>query len=97
MSSDAQQRLDLPAPIDEIGPRRMAFPRLRKVSRIGGPGWWGYIYRGVDHPRLSRMEYFTKSPRGKIATWYVDDKPARSLEHALATINTTPAPAAGAP
>jgi len=93
MTRDASQhKLDLPSPHAEIGPQRQAAPRMRKVTRHGGQNWYAWTYRGVDEPRLGRMDHFTTRPRSKRTQWFVDDEPAASLPAALAKLSATPAP-----
>jgi hypothetical protein len=55
----------------------------------GGKEWFGYIHRCNEHPRLTRMDKYTRKNRGVESTWRVDGKPVANLAEA-ATLLSTP-------
>jgi hypothetical protein len=48
----------------------------------GGKEWFGYRFRSVQHPRLSRFDKYIRATRGVESTFEVDGEPVASLQAA---------------
>jgi hypothetical protein len=55
----------------------------------GGKEWFGYIHRCNEHPRLTRMDKYTRKTRGVESTWRVDGKPVANLAEAAELLSKT--------
>lgn len=48
----------------------------------GGKEWFGYLHRCNQHPRLTRMDKYFRSPRRVESTWRVDNEQVATLAEA---------------
>jgi hypothetical protein len=56
----------------------------------GGSEWFGYVYRCVEHPRLSRHDKYMRKDRSVASVWWADGVPCETLETALDAIQQPP-------
>jgi hypothetical protein len=54
----------------------------------GGKAWFGYLQRCNEHPRLTRMDRYTRGTRAVVSTWQVDGKPVAGLVEAAERLST---------
>lgn len=54
----------------------------------GGKAWFGYLHRCNEHPRLTRMDRYTRATRSVESTFQVDGKPVRDLADAAVRLST---------
>lgn len=60
------------------------------VHLNGGKEWFGYIQQCVEHPRLSRLDKYTRKDRGVQSTWRVDGQDCTDLAAALEALSVPP-------
>lgn len=69
----------------------LASCHLRERMHLnGGKEWFGYIHVVVEHPRLSRMDKYTRKDKGVQSTWRVDGVDCADLDAALDALAVPP-------
>lgn len=53
----------------------------------GGADWFGYIYRCVQHPRLTRRDTYTRKDKSVKSEWHVDMQPVADLAEAATKLS----------
>lgn len=79
----------------EITLEMLQASKLRETMHFDGPrgpkGFFGYIYAGIEHPRLQRKVTYWRANRGTTVEWYVDGvKVGDSLADTLDALNQPP-------
>lgn len=65
----------------------LATCHMRQTMHLnGGKEWFGYVHQCVEHPRLSRMDKYTRKDKGVQSTWRVDGADCADLGAALAAL-----------
>lgn len=74
--------------IDQIVTREtLAACHMRETMHLnGGKEWFGYVHQCIEHPRLSRMDKYTRKDKGVQSTWRVDGQDCADLDAALAAL-----------
>lgn len=64
---------------------------LREAGHFnGGRAWFGYLFRCIQEPRLSRFDRYTRKPKGVTSTWRVDGVDVGDLVEAVEALKTPP-------
>lgn len=63
-----------------------------EIHHNGGPDWFGYTFRCVEEPRLTRFDRYERRTKSATSTWRVDWIDRESLEDAVAALAGPRAP-----
>ena len=62
---------------------------MREAMHLnGGSKFFGYVYRCVEHPRLTRRDIYDKNDKSVTSTWRVDGEDVADLAAAVERLNT---------
>lgn len=64
--------------------------KLQQTAHLTGQGWFGYMHRCVEHPRLQRRDKYLKKDRSVSSTWFVDGVEVGTLAQAVEKLAEPP-------
>lgn len=64
----------------------------QEIHHNGGSEWFGYTFRCVEEPRLTRFDRYDRQTKGVSSTWRVDWIDQPSLEQAVEALAGPRAP-----
>jgi hypothetical protein len=79
----------------EITLEMLQASKVRQTMHFDGPrgkdGFFGYMYAGIEYPRMQRKVTYWRANRGTTVEWYVDGaKVGDNLADALPALNQPP-------
>ena len=64
---------------------------MRQAAHLnGGPEWFGYLFRCIEEPRLSRLDRYGRAERSVTSKWLVDGDEVDGLPGAIEALKVAP-------